>query len=301
MSRFSPHQSVVNYNAGGKQDRLLLGILLMALGETLIVIAGAAIKHVTHELSIVEVVFFRSFFGLLVLLPLVFRLGVHRLKTQRLGIHVLRGLFGLTAMFCMFYSFYSLKLTEAILLKATSPIMLSVVAWLVLRERISTAAICAIILAFFGVVIIVNPSEFDPVVGLGFLAGMFSAFMGAMAKTMVRRLGQTENSNVIVFYFMLIASGLSLPALLFYWQTPTLEQWGWLFVLAFLSTIGQVWITKAFTVAKAAQVAMFTYLSMPVAGLLGWVFWDESITTPLVIGTLVIIAAGVLSVGASRR
>jgi len=156
-------------------------------------------------------------------------------------------------------------------------------------------------MAFIGVVIIVNPAEFDPVVGLGFLAGAFSAFMGALAKTMVRRLGQTENSDVIVFYFMVTGSVLSLPTLAFYWQTPSWSQWGWLALLAFLSTAGQVGITKAYSVAKAAQVSMFTYLSMPVAGLLGWVLWDEGITTPLIIGTLVIISAGVLSVLGGRK
>lgn len=301
MSRLSPHQSVINYNAGGKQDRLMLGILLMAIGETLIVFSGAAIKHVTHELPIAQVVFFRSLFGLMFLLPIILKFGVGRLKTQKLGTHFLRGLFGLIAMFCMFYSFYSLKLTEAILLKATSPIMLSVVALLILGERLSIQAVLAIGLAFIGVLIIVNPAEFNPVIGLGFLAGAVSAFTAAFAKTMVRRLGQTENSDIIVFYFLSIGAVLSLPLLAVYWQNPTLEQWGWLVLLAALSTAGQIGITKAFSVAKAGQVAMFTYLSMPVAGILGWVFWAEQITLPLLIGTMVIVTAGIISVLSNQK
>lgn len=300
LSQYSPHQTVVNYNAGGKQDQLMLGILFMAVGETLIVMGGAAIKQVTDGLPVVQVMFFRNFFGLLLLLPLVLRVGLVRLKTDKLAIHFQRAVYGVIAMFCMFYSFHTLKLTEAVLLKATSPILLSLIAWVLLRERVSKGGWCAIVLAFVGVVIIVNPSEFDPVLGLGFLAGLTSALVAAFAKIMVRKLGQTEPSDVIVFYFMAFGTLFTLPLAVLNWQAIDLHQWGLLLLVALFSTAGQLGITKAYSLAQAGQVSMFTYLSMPAAGLLGWVFWKETITFPLVAGTAVIIAAGVLSVYSSR-
>lgn len=301
MTQYSPHQTVVNYNAGGKRDQLLLGVLYMAVGETLIVFGGAAIKHVTSELPVVQVMFFRSFFGLLFLSPLVFHIGLARLKTQKISLHFLRGLLGMLAMFGMFYSFHVLKLTEAVLLKATSPIMLTFIAWVVLKERLTWQAWCAVFLAFTGVVIIVNPSEFNPAIGLGFLAGISSAIIAAFAKTTVRRLGQTEGSDIIVFYFLLFGSLLTLPLLFVFWQPVTSEQWAWLGLVGVLSTAGQVGITKAFSVAQAGQVAMFTYLSLPVAGALGWFLWEERITLPLIIGTVIIVCAGSLSVLSSHK
>lgn len=301
MTQYSPHQTVVNYNAGGKRDQLLLGVLYMAVGETLIVFGGAAIKHVTSELPVVQVMFFRSFFGLLFLSPLVFHIGLARLKTQKLSLHFLRGLLGMLAMFGMFYSFHVLKLTEAVLLKATSPIMLTFIAWVVLKERLTWQACCAVFLAFTGVVIIVNPSEFNPEIGLGFLAGISSAIIAAFAKTTVRRLGQTEGSDIIVFYFLLFGTLLTLPLLFVFWQPVTAEQWAWLGLVGVLSTAGQVGITKAFSVAQAGQVAMFTYLSLPVAGALGWFLWEERITLPLIIGTVIIVCAGSLSVLSSHK
>ena len=301
MTQYSPHQTVVNYNAGGKGDQLLLGVLYMAVGESLIVLSGAAIKHVTTELPIVQVMFFRSFFGLLFLAPLVFHIGLVRLKTQKLRLHFLRSLLGMFAMFGMFYSFYALKLTEAVLLKATSPIMLVFIAWLVLKERLRWQAWCAVFLAFTGVVVIVDPAEFNPTIGLGFLAGISSAIIAAFAKTTVRRLGQTEGSDIIVFYFLLFGSLLTLPLLFVFWQPITPVQWAWLALVAVLSTAGQVGITKAFSVAQAGQVAMFTYLSMPVAGALGWFLWEERITLPLLIGTVIIVCAGALSVLGGRK
>jgi len=272
----------------------------MAVGETLIVMGGAAIKQVTDGLPITQVMFFRNFFGLLLLLPLVLRFGFARLKTEKLSTHFQRAAFGVLAMFCMFYSFYILKLTEAVLLKATSPILLSLIAWLLLRERLNSTAWCAIFLAFFGVVIIVNPAEFDPVLGLGFAAGLASALLAAFAKIMVRKLGQTEPSDIIVFYFMGFGTLFTLPLTILNWQSVSWHQWGLLLLIGLFTTAGQLGITKAYSLAKAGQVAMFTYLSMPVAGVMGWVFWQETITWPLIIGTLVIVTAGVLSVYSSR-
>lgn len=301
MSQYSPHQSVINYNAHGKQDRLLLGVLLMAIGETFLVMMGATIKHVTAELPLTQVIFFRNFFALAFVLPLVTKLGLHQLKSSNMSIHFQRGLYGVTSMLCLYYSFSTLKLTEAVLLKSTSPIFLSLIAWFILRERLPLISWLAIFLAFFGVVVIVNPSAMSTTIQLGFLLGFTSALLAALAKIMVRRLGRTESSEVIVFYFGLFGAVLSLPFAVWFWQPVQLYQWGFLVLIALLATMGQLCVTKAYTVAKAGKVAMFSYLSMPIAGGMGWLLWNESITTPLVLGSLVIIVAGVMSVYASRN
>lgn len=291
---------MTNYNAGGKQDQLLLGIFFMVLGETLIVLSGAIVKHLADEVPVSQIVFFRNFFGFVMLLPIVLRIGVLRtglvrLKTEKLPIHFQRAAFGVCAMSCLFYSFQTLKLTEAVLLKATSPIMLTFIAWIVLRERLSWVGWSAVFLAFTGVIIIVNPVRFEPIIGLGFLAGVSSALLAALAKMTVRRLGRTEPSDVIVFYFMFFGSLLALPIAIWNWQWVSLIEWGWLALIAIVSTLGQLGVTKAFSVVKTGKVAIFTYLSLPIAGLLGWFLWQEEMTAPLILGTTVIIVAGFLS------
>ena len=64
MSEQSPHQQVVNFNAGGAEDRLLLGILLIALGETCFVFMGVFVCQASPEIPLVQIVFFRNFFAL---------------------------------------------------------------------------------------------------------------------------------------------------------------------------------------------------------------------------------------------
>lgn len=301
MNQYSPHQNVINYNAGGKQDRLLLGVVLMVLGESLLVIMGAVIKHISDQAPVAGIMFFRNFLALIFIVPLVMRVGFSELKTPNLGIHLQRGIFGVSAMFCMFYAFSTIKLSEAILLKATSPVMLSLMAWLVLREKLPAMTWLAIALAFLGVVIIANPSDIDLSVQLGFIAGIASALLAALAKIMVRKLGRTESPEVIIFYFAVCGSVFTLPFALWQWQVVSLSNWGFLIFIALLATFGQLFITKAYTVAKAGKVSIFSYLSMPIAGLLGWFIWGESFDLPLLIGSAIVIAAGVLSFYVNHR
>ena len=301
MSQYSPHQNVINYNAGGKQDRLLLGVILMVVGESLLVGMGAVIKHVSDTLSLAQIMFFRNLLALLFIIPLVMRVGVNQLKTPNIRLHVLRGIFGVSAMFCMFYAFSTIKLSEAILLKATSPIMLSLMAWLVLREKLPFLTWFAIILAFFGVIVITGPNDIDLSIQLGFLAGLASALLAALAKIMVRKLGRTETPEVIIFYFAICGAVFTLPFMFWNNQEITIVNWSFLLLIGLLATFGQLFITKAYTVAKAGKVSIFSYLSMPIAGLLGWFVWQETIDLPLLIGSTIVIVAGVLSFYASRH
>jgi len=301
MSRYSPHQNVVNYNAHGEHDRFLLGVLLVALGETFLVGMGAVVKHLSQELPLVQIVFFRNFFALILLFPLVVKVGLPYLKTRQLHTHFLRGLFGVIAIFCMFYTFANLRLTEAVLLKATSPIMLSLMAWLILREHLNGLSWCAIGLAFIGVLIMMQPNELDLTISLGFIAGISAALLASLAKVMVRKLGRTEPSEVIVFYFSAFATAFTLPFMILAWQPVADDQWLFLLLIAVLASLGQLCLTKAYTVVKAGRIAMFSYLSLPIAALLGWLLWSETIDLALLAGVLIIVAAGAINFYGNRR
>ncbi|MFM1891467.1 MAG: hypothetical protein RLZ44_544, partial [Pseudomonadota bacterium] len=60
----------------------------------------------------------------------------------------------------------------------------------------------------------------------------------------------------------------------------------------------QLLLTRGFASAPAGRLAPFGYFSVVFAMLLGWLFWDEGVTPGMLLGTLLIVAAGLL---ASRR
>jgi len=257
---------------------------------------GALIKGLSSELANTTLVFWRNALGLLILLPfLIGRGGLGRLRTPNLRFHLLRGLIGVSAMYCYFFSLGQLPLTEAVLLKLTAPFFIPLIAMAWLRESASPLTLLAIGLGFGGVLAIMDPGTGGFSNGLYVLAGLAGAFFGATAKVTIRRMGVAEPSRRIVFYFGVIATLVSAPAALWNWQLPTTRQWLMLLALATCATGAQLLITTAYRITPAGKVGQFTYSSVVFAALLGWLIWSEPILLNQVIGCLLIVAAGLLN------
>lgn len=68
-----------------------------------------------------------------------------------------------------------------------------------------------------------------------------------------------------------------------------------------MGTIGQLMMTKAYTLALPGKIAPFTYASLVYASIYGWVFWDESLRWATVAGSLLIFISGLLTLKKSKR
>jgi drug/metabolite transporter (DMT)-like permease len=134
--------------------------MLLVLGEGLLAVMAAMIKHLSDHLDTEVIVFARNLFGLLILIPIIAsRGGFGQLRTRFLHLHMIRGFTGVTAMFCFFYTIGHIALAEAVLVKMTVPFFLPIVAWLWLREVISLRTWLAIIGGFAGVAMIMDVSS----------------------------------------------------------------------------------------------------------------------------------------------
>jgi len=278
------------------QDRhraLLQGAVLIIASELLLASMSAAIKVVAAELPNEMLVFFRNLFGLTFVLPIAARHGLGGLKTRHLHLHLARSLAGVSAMYCFFYTIAGIPLAEAILFKLTAPFYIPIIAWLWLSENVPGTVKAAIALGFIGVALILQPGFREiPVAGL---VGLGGAVLAALAKVSIRRMSTTEPSARIVFYFGSIATTVSAVPLLWAWQTPSWGALGWLAAMGGSATIAQLLLTRAYALAPAAQIGPFTYVSVIFGSAYGWLFWDE-IPGPLVIvGSVLIVAAGVLT------
>jgi len=245
------------------------------------------------------VVFLRNCFGLLFLSPWLLRLRFSGLKTAKPLLHLLRASMGLAAMYCFFYAIPRINLAEAILLNYTIPLFTPLVAFYWLGERTSRATWWAIMTGLVGVILILKPgtSAFQPAAAVGLCAGV----LAAVALTSIRRLSVTEPTARIVFYFALYSIIISSVPAGLYWQTPTLNQWGIMLAAGCLATIGQLLITRGYSLAPASQVGIYTYGAVIFAGLFGWWVWGETLDQWSLAGATIVIFAGALSLRASRK
>ena len=261
------------------------------LAELCFVGMGSLVKLLSDSLPSQNVVFFRNLFGLLVLLPLIFKVGVKTLKTNSIHWHFLRSLAGVSAMYCFFYALSELPLADAMLLKISAPLFIPIIAFVWLSEHISLRVIMAIMVGFLGVILVLKPTG---TIHIASLVGLLGGALAALAKVTIRRMSDTEPTSRIVFYFGLISLIVSAIPLFWFWQNPSIKEWIVLLLLGTFGTVGQLLLTKSYILAPASRIAPFTYSSILFAAIIGWLFWGELVTLITISGALLIIVAGVI-------
>ena len=280
-------------------DNLRRGALLMIASGLLFSTTGALVKYISAHLPSEMVVFFRSAMGLLTLLPWVWQRGFHQLKTKRLRGHLLRGLAGVAAMYCYFFTIAHLSLAEAVLLNYSTPLFIPFIAALWLGEKFSARLWVAISTGFAGILLILKPglALFTPVSLIGVASGMFAA----LAMVSIRRLTRSEPTLRIVFYFSAVCTAVSAVPLLWRWQTPEPGLWILLMLVGAVASLAQWFLTRAYAHAPAAQVGPFTYSTVVFAAAIGWLFWGEVLDVLSFAGALLVCLAGILTIRLAGR
>ncbi len=254
---------------------------------------GALIKTATPELSTEMVVFLRNFFGLLALLPWLYKTRLPSLKTERLGGHMLRAGFGLSAMYCFFYAIHFMPLANAVLLNYSAPVFAPIIAYYWIRERFSLWTYPAVGLGFIGIIFILHPT-------VGFitgatLVGMASGILAALAMISIRRMANTEPATRIVFFFTTFSVLFSSVPLLWAWQMPSVLALVTMMGAGIFATLGQLSLTRAYALAPAAQIGSLIYSAVVFSALWGWLIWDENLDRYFLIGTLLVASGSFLA------
>jgi drug/metabolite transporter (DMT)-like permease len=154
-------------------------------------------------------------------------------------------------------------------------------------------------IGFIGIVLILKPglSLLAPIALIGLAAGLFSA----LAMAGIRKLTDTEPATRVVFYFSLTSTLVAALPLFWRWQTPAADLWIPLVLIGVLSTLAQILMTRGYAQAPAAQVGPFLYAIVVFAGLFGWALWQEIPDWLSLIGTLLVILAGILAIRLGGR
>ena len=276
------------------RDDLKRGAFYMVAAALLFVGVGVCVRILSASLPNEMVVFFRSFFGLVALLPLVWHRGLANLKTRNFRGHLVRGIAGVAAMYCYFYAVAYLPLAEAVLLNYTTPLFVPFIAALWLHERVPPKLWAAIGAGFLGILFILRPGQdlFAPVALIGLASGVLAAF----AMTGVRRLTHTEPVFRIVFYFSLVSTVIAAAPLPVRWQTPDASLWLLLIVMGVMASFGQLLLTRAYACAPAAQVGPFSYAAVVFAAVVGWILWGEVLDVFSFIGAALVCLGGALTI-----
>jgi drug/metabolite transporter (DMT)-like permease len=272
-----------------------MGAAWMLVAGFLFGCMGVFVKLGAAHFSHVELVFYRSFFGLL-MVYIILRQQRISVATQHWRSHLLRGISGSVALALFFYCITVLPLATAVTLNYTAPLFLTIFTMLVFKDKFHLPLTVAIALGFCGVVLLLHPTLQQDQLLPGLL-GLISGFLAGIAYLNVKQLGQIgEPEARTVFYFSLTASiGSGVWMLFDTVHAITPQGFVILLGLGLSATLAQLAMTRAYRVGKILVVGSMAYSTIIFASLFGMVLWSETLPLTGWMGMALIIAGGVIS------
>jgi drug/metabolite transporter (DMT)-like permease len=127
-----------------------------------------------------------------------------------------------------------------------------------------------------------------------------SAVMFALYGLLTRYVARSDGTNTSFFWTGVTGMAFMTPLGLMHWQPMTAADWGWMATLC-LTSAGAHWLMiKAYEVAEASAIQPFAYLQLMFIAVLGVTVFGETLRWNVVLGTVIVVAAGVFTLWRAR-
>lgn len=289
------------------KENVFLGSVYICISALMFAVAGATVKLALQDISPIQLVFWRNLLSMLIFgsFLLVCRPSTFaNLRSQKTHLHLLRSVLSLLVLYAYFYAVAQIELATAVLFLSTSPVFVPVFAWFFLRHKSELAVWVGVLIAFFGVSLIIDPSlqyTFDFSSYGGMFAGLISGVLGGAATVVIWKMSGTETPDRQMVYFTVVSFVLSIPLCIYSWQTPLPGTFIPIICLGISTTLAQYYLSKGCQTAPADKINTWNYLSIVVAAIAAYIGWNETLSLPTIFGIMLVVCGAVLASKTIKR
>ncbi len=265
------------------------GMIWMTMSSAAFSIHDATAKALGLHYSVFEVTFLRFSTSIVLMIPILWWVGFDKLKTKHPVVHGVRASLTIFAQMATYYALAHMLLADVTGIAFTRPLWVTLLAVLLLGERVNWLRWVALAVGFAGMLIMVRPGHggFSPATFSAILSSMGFAAVGVV----VRRYSASESTVAWMFYYMLAGVIISLPGTVITWEVPSGTDLALALLVAVIAITAQYCFILAFTVGEASVVGPVDYTRLVYATLIGLFVFREFPEATTGIGALVIIAA----------
>jgi len=268
----------------------IAGILFMLLGMFMFSANDVLGKWLVASLSVGMVLFVRSIAALIMISPMLARAPAGSLwPRDRLAVHAGRGLLSALETALFYWAVVYLPVADVVTFYLAGPIYVTVLAVPLLGETIGWRRTLAVLVGFTGVIIALDPSAAT------LTAPALIAFVGSLLFAALilstRMLKGTPDVTLIAWQVGgSLVTGFVLA--LFHWTEPTWTQVGLIAVLGIVATLAHMAVNRSLRLAPASVTAPYQYTIIVWAVLFGYLAFGDVPSFNVVIGSVIICAAG---------
>lgn len=271
----------------------LRGILMIMTAVAMFTVLDSIAKYLSRFYPVPGIVWARYAFHLLfVVVILGPRMKLDLLRTRHLGLQATRGALLAASSMLFFSALKFMPLAEASSISFMSPMLVTLLAVVLLKEKVEPARWLAVAAGFAGVLIIIRPGS--SVFSWVALLPLAAAATFASYQILTRKLAGVDSPYTSLFYSGLIGTVMLALVLPFQWITPaTLAHALLLLAIGFIGGLSHLILIRAFDHAPVSTLAPFSYTQLIWVIVAGYVVFDDFPDHWSLAGIAVIMASGI--------
>lgn len=285
--------SKLNHVNNDTKDNYKLGIFFILISCLCFSLIAVGVKQVGH-LPLMEIVFFQNIPAMIIIPIILKKMNISLLGNNKLFLWC-SGFLNVIIQLAKFYTFTVMLLADATTIHRLSPFFIFFLSGIFLKEKISFRRIPLFLFAFLGGLLVIKP---------GFRVEMFPAMIALVAAISIalnhvnlRHLRLTDHYLVITNYVVYIGGLTSLVILLWQksFQVPSSADLFILILIGLLALFAQITLTKAYQIAQASLLSLYTYSQIIFSSFFGLMFFKEIPDLLTIVGASFIIISGYLN------
>lgn len=277
----------------GSRGTAITGMVLMLLASLCGAIDAVIVRLVTPDIDPFVMVFTRSLFGLLFFLPWLLH-QPQMLNSHYRFRHILRATLKLASLIAFFSAYAMSPLADVTAIAFTTPIFVTIGAWIFLAESPRVLRIVAVVGGFTGALIVINPGHhIEAPVGL--LLALLGAVLTALIQLILKPMSAKDSTETLLAWNLIITVPIAvIPAILFWTTNPTAWQWALLAAQGLIGLLAMASVTRAFALAEASLLVPLDFLRLPIVAALAFLIFDQTVPLTTWLGGALIFAASLL-------
>ena len=259
-------------------------------------------RELAPDLNTFEIMFFRSLIGLVIVLIIgCFARTLRQIKTDRLGLHIVRNMAHFTGQNLWFLAVAFIPFSQLFALEFSTPVWVALLAPLFLGEALTRRRLLSVGIGFSGVLIVARPdlNDLNPAI----LAAMACAICFACSLMATKKLTIDQSITCILFWLTLMQLGMGVAAVTLTGgvSMPQGIDYIWVLTVGIGGLAAHFCITKALALAPAIVVIPLDFLRLPLISLIGFLAYNEAFEWAVVFGAMLIFTAVLINLQAEHQ
>ena len=249
-------------------------------------------REMASELDTFEIMMYRSFIGLVIVLAVGgFAGSLSQITRQRFGLHFIRNISHFAGQNLWFYAVAIIPFAQLFAFEFSTPLWVAILAPVFLAEKLTKVRALAALLGFVGILIVAQPGTIT--IGPGIIAAALCAVGFAGAYIATKLLSRTESITCIMFWLTLIQLVLGIICAGYDGEVavPSLAALPLVILVGCAGLLAHYCITSALKLAPAMIVSPMDFLRLPVMAFIGATFYNEGFNLWIIVGALIVFAA----------